>query len=85
MSEDDINRSKMDKLQIQLERISNITKEMMKISRYQTKDCLNEKIFPLKVPPPTVMVPKDFMLPSKFESFPKIVFEAFIALGFFFI
>jgi len=51
MSEDDINRSKMDKLQIQLERISNITKEMMKISRYQTKDCLNEKIFPLKAPP----------------------------------
>ena len=44
MSEDDINRSKIDKLQIQLKRISNITKEMMTISRYQTKDYLNEKI-----------------------------------------
>jgi len=47
MSEDDINRSKMEKLQIQLKRISNITKEMMKISRYQTKDYLNEKILDL--------------------------------------
>ena len=42
--EDDPLRSKINKIQAQLERISNITKKMMKISRYQTKDYLNGKI-----------------------------------------
>ena len=44
MPKDDPSRSKIKKIQTQLERISNITKKMMKISRYQTKDYLNVKI-----------------------------------------
>ncbi len=47
MPVDDLNYSKIGKIQIQLERMSNITKKMMEISRYQTKDYLNGKIIDL--------------------------------------
>lgn len=47
MPEDDINCSKICKIKTQLERMSNITKKMMEISRYQTKDYLNGKIIDL--------------------------------------
>jgi len=44
MPENDPIRPRINKIQTQLERISNITKKMMHISRYKTKDYLNEKI-----------------------------------------
>ncbi|MCP4718994.1 MAG: transporter substrate-binding domain-containing protein [Desulfobacteraceae bacterium] len=47
MSVDDPNYSRIDKIQTQLERMSNITKKLMEISRYQTKDYLNGKILDL--------------------------------------
>jgi len=47
MSVDDPNYSRICKIQTQLERMSNITKKLMEISRYQTKDYLNGKILDL--------------------------------------
>lgn len=47
MSENDSNRYKIDKIKFQLNRMSDITKKLMKISRYQTKDYLNKKILDL--------------------------------------
>ncbi len=47
MPADDPNYSRICKIQKQLERMSDITKKLMKISRYQTKDYLNEKILDL--------------------------------------
>ncbi|OFZ65191.1 MAG: hypothetical protein A2328_10135 [Bdellovibrionales bacterium RIFOXYB2_FULL_36_6] len=47
MHADDPNYSRICKIQKQLERMSDITKKLMKISRYQTKDYLNEKILDL--------------------------------------
>ena len=44
---DDPNYSKIFKIQTQLERMSEITKKLMKISRYQTKNYLNENMFDL--------------------------------------
>ena len=39
--------SKIDKIQVQIERLSNITRKLMKISRYETKAYLKEKIVDL--------------------------------------
>jgi PAS domain S-box-containing protein len=47
MMEDDPNFHRIDKIKIQLERMSNITKKLMKISRYQTKEYLNGQILDL--------------------------------------
>ncbi len=47
MSENDLNYTRINKIQAQLRRMSNITKKLMKISRYQTKDYLNSKILDL--------------------------------------
>ncbi len=47
MPADDTNYSRICKIQTQLDRMSGITKKLMKISRYQTKDYLNEKILDL--------------------------------------
>jgi PAS domain S-box-containing protein len=47
MLEDDPNFHRIDKIEIQLERMSNITKKLMKISRYQTKEYLNGQILDL--------------------------------------
>jgi PAS domain S-box-containing protein len=44
MSEDDPHYPKIKKIQAQLERMAGITKKMMQISKYQTKDYLNGKI-----------------------------------------
>jgi signal transduction histidine kinase len=44
MHETDPNYPKIKKIQIQLERMANITKKLMKISKYQTKEYLNGKI-----------------------------------------
>jgi len=44
---EELNYSRIMKIQTQLERISNITKKMMKISRYQTKEYLDGKILDL--------------------------------------
>lgn len=44
MSEDDPNYPRIKKIQDQLERMAGITKKMMQISRYRTKDYLNGKI-----------------------------------------
>jgi signal transduction histidine kinase len=44
MSEDDPNYPRIKKIQVQLERMGGITKKMMQISRYRTKDYLNGKI-----------------------------------------
>jgi PAS domain S-box-containing protein len=45
MPVDDINYSRICKIQTQLERMSDITKKLMKISRYQTKDYLDGRIY----------------------------------------
>ena len=47
MPVDDPNYSRINKIQTQLARMSNITKKLMKISRYQTKNYLNGKILDL--------------------------------------
>ncbi|WP_300460751.1 cache domain-containing protein [Desulfobacula sp.] len=47
MPVDDPNYSRICKIQTQLERMSDITKKLMKISRYQTKDYLDGKIYDL--------------------------------------
>ncbi|MCD4718253.1 MAG: PAS domain S-box protein [Desulfobacula sp.] len=47
ISEDNPLYSKIDKIQIQIDRLSNITKKLMEISRYETKDYLKEKIVDL--------------------------------------
>jgi len=47
MPVDDPNYSRICKIQTQLERMSNITKKLMAISRYQTKDYLDGKILDL--------------------------------------
>ncbi len=47
MPADDTNYSRICKIQTQLERMSGITKKLMNISTYQTKDYLNEKILDL--------------------------------------
>ncbi len=47
MLEDDPNFHRINKIKIQLERMSNITKKLMKISRYQTKEYLNSQILDL--------------------------------------
>ena len=39
--------SKIGKIQVQIDRLSNITKKLMEISRYETKDYLKEKIVDL--------------------------------------
>jgi PAS domain S-box-containing protein len=44
MPETDPHYSRIRKIQVQLERMADITKKMMKISRYRTKDYLNGKI-----------------------------------------
>jgi PAS domain S-box-containing protein len=52
MPEDDANYPRICKIQTQLERISDITKKLMKISRYQTRDYLDGKIYDFGTPKP---------------------------------
>jgi PAS domain S-box-containing protein len=47
MREDDPNFRKIEKIKIQLDRMSNITKKLMEISRYETKEYLNGQILDL--------------------------------------
>ena len=47
ISQDNPLYSKIGKIQAQLDRLSNITKKLMEISRYETKDYLTEKIVDL--------------------------------------
>lgn len=51
MPETDPHYPRIKKIQIQLERMADITKKMMKISRYRTKDYLNGKIVDITGPP----------------------------------
>ena len=44
ISEDSPFYSKINKIQVQMDRLSDITKKLMEISRYETKDYLKEKI-----------------------------------------
>jgi PAS domain S-box-containing protein len=50
MPEDDPNYPRIKKIQTQLDRMANITKKMMQISKYQTKDYLNGKILDISGP-----------------------------------
>lgn len=56
---DDPNYSRICKIQTQLERMSGITKKLMEISRYQTKDYLNGKIYDLAGTSKTKTLKKD--------------------------
>ncbi len=47
ISQDNPLYSKIDKIQVQIDRLANITKKLMEISRYETKDYLKEKIVDL--------------------------------------
>ncbi len=51
MPETDPHYPRIKKIQVQLERMADITKQMMKISRYRTKDYLNGKIVDITGPP----------------------------------
>jgi PAS domain S-box-containing protein len=53
MPEDDPNYPRIRKIQAQLERMANITKKLMQISRYRTKDYLNGKIVDINGLPDT--------------------------------
>jgi C4-dicarboxylate-specific signal transduction histidine kinase len=58
MHETDPNFSRIKKIQAQLERMAGITKKLMKISTYQTKDYLNGKILDIAGPSENLSVPE---------------------------